>query len=314
MDDRTSLPLVTLGVAAHNEERYIRESLENLRTQTYPNIRILIGDNASTDGTSNICHEYAAMDDRIAYIRHPVNIGQNANFNYLARSAEGEYFCWISGHDLLDKDFVEKCVTALEESKDAVLACPHTMYMTADGQQKGERIRAFDIRHMSPQQRFRETMWRVDCNFVYGMYRLQPMLQSELFRLVPAADRVFLSEMAVKGTFVPVVSCKYYRDNRGGPQTEIEKRHRLMRYIYPRRTFTDVQLAGNEFYRPTIRGFYRVVQDASFPLLIRWRLYASVWLCGVMKSHLFPGADALSIVVKKILPKPLLHMILRQMR
>lgn len=310
----TDRPLVTLGVAAYNEEKYIRESLENLLKQTYPHIRVLIGDNGSTDGTADICREFAARDERVIYVRRPKNIGQNANFNELARAAEGEYFCWISGHDLLDPDFVEKCVAALEADPGAVLACPRTLYMTSDGKVAGEKARPFDIRRMAPEARFRETMWRVDCNYVYGMFRLRPMLDTAIFRPVPAADRVFLSEMAIRGTFVPVDTCKYYRDNRGGRQTEIEKRHRLMRYIYPDRTYTDAELAGNAFYRPTVRAFHDAVDKGGFPLPTRGKLHASVWLAGVVKSHLFPGADLLSAIVKKLLPAPALKAIMRKMQ
>ena len=310
----TDRPLVTLGVAAYNEQHYLRESLENLLAQTYSTLEILIGDNGSTDGTAAICAEFAAKDKRISLIRHEKNIGQNANFNALARAATGTYFCWISGHDLLDPDFVEKCVAVLESDPHIVVACPKTIYMKMNGEKTAEKPRHFDIRTMNAQQRFRETMWRVDCNYVYGMFRHDVMLETNIFQFIPATDRVFLSQMAIRGTFTPVATCKYYRDNRGGRQTEIEKRHRLMRYIFPERTYTDAELAGNGFYRPTVRAFYRSVYDGNFPLLTRWMLYDNVWLCGVMKAHLFPGADQLSAIVKVVLPKPLLNRLMGMMR
>ncbi len=309
-----SRPLVTLGVAAYNEEHYIRESLENLIAQTYPHLEILIGDNGSTDATTAICEEFAQKDHRIRLIRHPQNIGQNSNFNTLAKEAKGTYFAWISGHDLLDPDFVEQCVNVLESDPNAVLACPKTVYMTVDGQKKGEKPRPFDITKMNAQRRFRETMWRVDCNFVYGMFRRSAMLETGIFQLLPAADRVFLSEMAIRGTFVPVNTAKYYRDNRGGAQTEMEKRHRLMRYIFPTRSYSDAELSGNGFYTPTVNGFYRAVTGGHFSLPTRVMLYANVWLCSLMKFHLFPGADAMSAIVKRILPQSVLDRLMKAMR
>jgi hypothetical protein len=257
----------------------------------------------------------AAEHPRITHIRHPRNIGQNANFNYLPRAASGEYFCWASAHDLLDPDFVEKCVRVLTESG-AVLAYPRAVYIAQDGTIKGEKKRnPFDISAMPAPERFREVMWRVDCNVVYGMWRTSAMLDSNLFQMVPSPDRVFLAEMAIKGPFVKTDTTKYYRANRGAvAQTEIQKRHRLMSYLWPHRVFSDAELAGNSFYAPTFRAFRRAVLDANFPLPTRWRCLVSVWLCGVMKSHLFPGADAMSAIVKTVLPAPLLRAVMRKMQ
>lgn len=309
-------PLVSIGVPAFNEAEFFEESVRNILKQTYPNLEILVADNGSDDGTSEICAKLAAEDTRITHIRHPRNIGQNANFNYLPRAATGTYFCWTSAHDLLEPDFVEKCVAALEADAGAVLAYPKTLYMTKEGRVDGEKPQnPFDIRTMKPAKRFREVMWRVDCNVVYGMWRLRPMLDSNLFQLVPAPDRVFLAEMAIKGTFVPADTAKYYRANRGSvPQTELQKRHRLMSYLKPHRPYSDEELSGNAFYAPTYRAFRRTVLDARFSIFTRWRLLLSVWLSGVVKAHLFPGADAASAVVKAILPKPLLKRILQRIQ
>jgi cellulose synthase/poly-beta-1,6-N-acetylglucosamine synthase-like glycosyltransferase len=48
-----------------------------LRDQTFKNFEIVICDNASTDGTDEICKEYAALDSRIRYHRYQPNIGAN---------------------------------------------------------------------------------------------------------------------------------------------------------------------------------------------------------------------------------------------
>lgn len=308
-------PLVTIGVPAYNEGAYIREALESLLKQTYGNLEIIVADNGSTDETAAICQEFATKDKGVVHVRHPRNIGQNANFNHLPRVASGEYFAWASAHDFMDADFVEKCVAAMEAEPQAVLACPRTIYTDRNGNKLGEKIRnPFDVRGMPPAKRFRETMWRVDCNIVYGMYRLADMRKTNFFQLVPAPDRVFLSELATLGTFVPADTAKYYRASRGLiPQAEIEKRHRLMRYIWPDQTFTDAELAGNDFYAPTVLAFRSVALNAGFPLFARMRSLFSVWACGVMKFHLFPGADAASAIVKAVLPKPLLKAVMRMM-
>ncbi len=308
-----STPLVSIGIPVYNEAKFIAEALTNLLAQTYPSLQILISDNASSDDTEEICRGFALKYPQITYIRHVKNLGQQGNFNYVPLVASGDYFCWAAGHDFLAPTFIADCVSALQNSPQAVLAYPRTIDVLPDGKPFNENSRPFSLEHFSPAQRFCEVMWRVDCNYVYGLWRRTAMIDSKLFQPFPAPDRVFLSEMAIKGTFVPVQTIRYCRMNRGKKQTEIEKRHRLMSYIFPDKKFTDAQLSTNEFYRPTLRGFYRVVQDAPFSILLRLRCFVSVWLCGVVKMHLFPGADMLSAFVRRLLPHFLLQKLLSTM-
>jgi glycosyltransferase involved in cell wall biosynthesis len=314
MSNKNSPPLVSIGMPVYNEGKFLREALGSLLSQTYQRTEMLISDNGSTDNTERICREMAKKDNRITYIKHPKNMGQHENFNYLPRASQGTYFFWASGHDLWSPKFVEDSVRTLEKNPHIVLVYPRTINIREDGTETREIIRSFDIRHMSPQRRFCEVMWRVDCNYVYGMWRLQPMLKSKLFQRVVALDRIFLAEMAVKGTFLQVNTIKYCRGNRPGKHTELENRHRTMSYLYPGQKFTDEELSGGKYYHNTRTHFYRVVQDASFLLPVRWLLYANIWLCGVMKYHLFPGAACLSTLTKVLLPKPILRWLMEKMQ
>lgn len=308
------LPLVTIGIPTYNEAKFLGETITSVLAQTYPNLEIIIADNGSSDGTSDIAAEAARQHASIVHVRHPRNVGQHTNFNYLPHCASGTYFCWLAGHDVLDPTFVATCVAVLERDPAIVLAYPRTTNMREDGELTREKSRPFNIQGMPGWRRFAEVMWRVDCNYVYGMWRLEPMRRSRLFQLLPAPDRVFLAEMALKGTFAPADTMRFSRANRGDPQTEMQKRHRLMAYLYPGRTFTDAELAGNDLYAPTIRGFAEVAKNAGLSWWARMRALFSVWLCGVMKFHLFPGADALSALAKWALPTPLLHRLLRMMQ
>ncbi|MFC2248111.1 glycosyltransferase family 2 protein [Labrys portucalensis] len=72
----------------------IAECLECLLNQTYRNIRIIISDNASTDGTQAIVERYAAVDNRITYLRRPENVGPVRNFRGLVDAAQRPLFLW----------------------------------------------------------------------------------------------------------------------------------------------------------------------------------------------------------------------------
>lgn len=312
--DPTAFPLVSIGIPAYNEAEYLAAALDNLLAQTHPNIEIIISDNASTDATGEISADYARRFPRITHVRHATNLGQHGNFNYLPRVARGEFFVWAAGHDLLEKTFIADAVSALQKNPSAVLAFPRTIDVRPDGTPFNENARSFDIEHKRAPERFIETMWRVDCNYVYGVYRRVPMLTTRLFQAIPAPDRVFLAEMSARGPFVPANTIRYCRMNRGTKQTEVEKRHRLLRYIDPDRRCTDAELMRNSFYTPTIVGYRRAVYEGGFSPLQRLRILFSVWLCGVLKFHLFPGADMLSTLAKAVLPQNVLRRVLARMQ
>ena len=60
-------PRVSIALPVYNGENYVRKALDSLLAQSYKDFEILIGDNASTDGTQNICESYAEQDSRIRY-------------------------------------------------------------------------------------------------------------------------------------------------------------------------------------------------------------------------------------------------------
>jgi glycosyltransferase involved in cell wall biosynthesis len=107
--DATSkkIPKVSIGMPVFNGEKYIREALDSLLSQTFTDFELIVSDNASMDGTEAICHEYAARDMRIRYIRQTENLGAEANFKLVMDEAVGEYFMWAAADDTRSPDFLE---------------------------------------------------------------------------------------------------------------------------------------------------------------------------------------------------------------
>ena len=68
-------PLVTIGVPVRNGEDFLAEALDSALAQEYPNLEILISDNASVDATPDICRRYAEADPRVRWWRNAENAG-----------------------------------------------------------------------------------------------------------------------------------------------------------------------------------------------------------------------------------------------
>jgi glycosyltransferase involved in cell wall biosynthesis len=104
----------------YNGEKYLRNALDSLLSQTFVDFELIISDNASTDSTEAICREYAVRDQRISYVRQPTNIGAASNFKFVLDEARGEYFMWAACDDTRSPDFVERNYKFLSENPEYV--------------------------------------------------------------------------------------------------------------------------------------------------------------------------------------------------
>jgi glycosyltransferase involved in cell wall biosynthesis len=109
-------PLVTIAIPTYNRaDANLRTAIDAALEQTYRTVEVLVADNASTDSTSKL--QSSISDPRFRYVRHEKNIGANANFNFLLNEAAGTWFLLLHDDDLVDKDFVESCLAAVEPGK-----------------------------------------------------------------------------------------------------------------------------------------------------------------------------------------------------
>lgn len=112
-----SRPIVSIGMPVYNGERFIREALDSLLTQTFSDFELIISDNASTDATESICRIYAEQDPRVRYIRQPENLGALPNFQFVLNEACGEYFMWAACDDMWDRNWITLLCNRLEETE-----------------------------------------------------------------------------------------------------------------------------------------------------------------------------------------------------
>lgn len=112
-------PLVSVILIAYNQRRYIRQAIESVLAQeTSFSYELLIGDDASDDGTSGIVAEYAqAYPDRVRAFIRPENLGAARNAVLLLQQARGEFIASLEGDDYwIDPRKLEKQAAFLRES------------------------------------------------------------------------------------------------------------------------------------------------------------------------------------------------------
>jgi glycosyltransferase involved in cell wall biosynthesis len=101
-------PLVSVGIPCYNRPEGLRKTLECITGQTYRNLEIIVSDNCSPNPeVERVGREFANLDRRIQYIRHPTNYGASFNFRYVLRTVTGEYFMWAADDDEWLPEFIE---------------------------------------------------------------------------------------------------------------------------------------------------------------------------------------------------------------
>ena len=126
-------PSVSICLPVYNGENYVREAITSILEQTFEDFELIISDNASTDGTGEICRDAATRDPRVRYYRAEVNRGLAWNHNRAFDLARGRYVAWIGHDDLMGRQYIGRCVEALEKDAGAVLAFAGYLYIDDKG-------------------------------------------------------------------------------------------------------------------------------------------------------------------------------------
>jgi cellulose synthase/poly-beta-1,6-N-acetylglucosamine synthase-like glycosyltransferase len=110
--------LVSIVIAAHNEEQVITRALDSIRMSSYPWYEVIVADDASTDRTEELVQDYRArhpeMDLRL--YRMVKNVGKGAALNAVLRDhARGEYVMTLDADSIISPDAVAKALSYLED-------------------------------------------------------------------------------------------------------------------------------------------------------------------------------------------------------
>jgi len=113
------LPLVTVVVISYNHSSYIKECLDSIKNQTYSNIQLIVGDDASQDNSVSIFENWLSDNNFLAEKKfHSKNTGLAEMLNECIKLAKGKYIKLIAADDFLHPEAIEKSVDELEKLGD----------------------------------------------------------------------------------------------------------------------------------------------------------------------------------------------------
>ena len=265
-------PIASVGVPVYNGARFLPQALDALRTQTLREIEIIICDNASTDGTPDICRGAAAADERIRYYRCETNLGAAANFNRCVALARGTYFKWAAHDDECAPTLLERCVARLEREPDAVLCYARTRVID----ERGAAVEDYDYELggdlSDPVTRFAHLIRGHRCYEVFGVMRLDALRRTGMILPCAHGDGVLLAQLGLLGRLVETPERLFFARRHAGQS---------MRMLGNYQSYA-------EWFDPRVRGrlvfpYWRILLEHarslwSFPLTVSQHLRCIGWL------------------------------------
>ncbi|WP_248927713.1 glycosyltransferase family 2 protein [Paenibacillus hamazuiensis] len=107
-------PLVSIITPSFNQGKYIRETIESVLAQEYPNIEHIIIDGGSSDETLGILHSYSYLGERFRFVSEP-DRGQAHAINKGLAMAKGSIIGWLNSDDTYMPWSVGKAVQAFHD-------------------------------------------------------------------------------------------------------------------------------------------------------------------------------------------------------
>ncbi len=107
--------LVSVIIPVYNRTDYLPECFQSVREQSYQNMEIILIDDGSTDGSIEMCRQYAQEDSRVVFIEANHG-GVSAARNLGLEAAKGDYILFVDSDDVIHPLLAESLLRSLEDT------------------------------------------------------------------------------------------------------------------------------------------------------------------------------------------------------
>ena len=218
------VPIVTVIVPLHNEEKYIDRLMESLQAQTHRRMQIILINGGSSDGTGEICDKWASKWNMgpgsnmgIVEVIHTADKGVSASRNIGLGHATGTYVTFVDGDDYLKTDALARMLKALEECDADMCGCgfesvyPEGTATPEDGNIPDDADKDRDPECMSSHEYIDNGVLSGDMH-VWGKLYKRDMIGRQRFLegLTIGEDMLFVTEYASKCAKVARITYEGY--------------------------------------------------------------------------------------------------------
>lgn len=277
--------IVNVLISTYNGEKYIRQQIRSIQRQTYPDIRIYVRDDGSSDRTVQILEEYAEKEEITLIRSDGVNIGYGRSFLKLLRAAEeGDFWAFCDQDDVWHPRKVEWSLEWLSIQGEGIPALVGNSYVLTT-----EDLRSVIGTNRPPSYRFDFRRSITDC--LYQGFVMT--INAPLRELMLKCDDTHLISHDWWGVMLAEKFGRSYFDSR------IAAKHRRLdasvsvmtlgnRFRWLKQTF----LTGNSSIKSSAKEYERlfgsVMQDRD-ARIAHWFTHDSYHLADSLKKAFYPG-------------------------
>lgn len=294
---------VTIGIPVFNEASLIERAIRSAATQCE---RLIVSDNASSDGTEEICRGLLIVFPNMEYIRQTTNIGALKNWQSILDKVDTPYFMMLGSHDYIDGGYVQKLLGEMQTDATIVAAFGQLIFEYEDRTEVATGLNNWNGgMHQDPVQRVCNLLFdRVHAVWAtYGLFRTESFKKCFTDDLPPyGADAIFLSRVLALGRLKIAQSVYYHawmRDTAKSPSDYLE------RITAKKKQDATKSQLRNEFRIAQFDAISRLLPHASIWTKLSLRFQGMVRF-GVFKK---PGVDPLFFIL--YMPTKLVRLISR---
>ncbi len=108
-------------IPVYNTEKYLKECLESVLSQSYSDFEIICVNDCSNDNSLSALEEYANLDNRIKIITNKTQKGAGVSRNAAINRSIGEYIAFVDSDDYIDKDLLFLCNEKIKKETEVVI-------------------------------------------------------------------------------------------------------------------------------------------------------------------------------------------------
>lgn len=238
MKNQEKFPLISLGMPIRNGMPFLKRSLKDIVQQNYPNIEIVISNNASIDNTEEFLKNYDFKDRNVKVYNQNKVLTAIENFNFVRLKAKGKYFMWCAHDDLRNLDQIPLLTKALEENREAILSFGDLYISNRFNYDYSKIIFNFNTDNISKLLALYKTS-NQKCYQFYGLWRLHDLNKIPMFNNAIWPDLPILNAGLLLGDFIHVSNANFFyleisktKEQRASYQDNIKRKVNKLWLIY----------------------------------------------------------------------------------
>ena len=287
---------VDILLATYNGEKYLKEQIESILTQTYSNFRLLISDDCSTDGTWSILNHYAGLDNRVIIHRNERNIGIVENYEFLLRQVQSEFFMYSDQDDVWRINKIEKCINKIKQDNAGII---HTDLEVVDEYLNPIAPSFWDLKKIRKRVEFNSFESMFLNNYVTGctimarsdfIYRILPFPKGDSHLIHDYWTALIISNFS-RMTYIdePLIRYRQHHDNSVGSNRKSDE---IQNFDELRNMFIDIKISHfrilkqyedkftGEYYKNNIDkaiAYFNHIKDVNHFSFKSWGFYFNLY-------------------------------------